>query len=260
MTGRDIIGQTTRDDMLRGQEIISGPPAESFFLNNEAKMVILLDDSLQVSVVILARLVVSCICFQVHVYPDTPLTQAAFKNVASNLSFALLSKSGSTSLVVGHQITRPDDSFKAVAYPTWSLTLSPGEETQAIIPATTRGPISSFGKVLGNRSTLYRYLNPRMFSIVTATPNKAKCGLYVLDSMKGTIVYRAEVNANARGCEIKTALIDNWLVYHYYDGTSSLISPGAKGYRMVSVEFYEGQGIDEKTKRLVQYRFCTNFD
>jgi hypothetical protein len=88
---------------------------------------------------------------------------------------------------------------------------------QAIIPPTTRGPIASFGKVLGNRTTLYKYLNPRLFSVLTAIPTKAKCGLYVLDSMKGTIVYRTEVNANARGCEIKTALIDNWLVYHYYD-------------------------------------------
>jgi hypothetical protein len=148
--------------------------------------------------------------------------------------------------VIGHQITF-DDKFKAVAFPTWSLTFAPGEDTQAIIPPTTRGPIASFGKVLGNRTTLYKYLNPRLFIVLTSIPTRAKCGLYVLDSMKGTIVYRTEVNANTRGCELKTALIDNWLVYHYYDDGST--SDGSKGYRMVSVEFYEGQGIDEKTRR-----------
>ena len=246
MTGRDVIGGTD-NGRLQGQDIISGPLVESFFLNNEVKMAILLDEFLQVGLVVLARSVVSHIPFQVYVYPDTSSTQIAFKNVAHNLSFALLNKSGSTSRVIGHQISVSDDNSKAVAYPTWSLTFAPGEVPQAIIPPTNRGPIVSFGKVLGNRTTLYKYLNPRLFTVLTVTPTKSKCGLYVLDSMKGTIVYRTQVNANARGCEIKPSLIDNWLVYHYYDDSST--GSGAKGYRIVSVEFYEGQGIDEKTRR-----------
>jgi ER membrane protein complex subunit 1 len=76
------------------------------------------------------------------------------------------------------------------------------------------------------------------------------CGIYVVDSMKGTLVYHAEVGSSLRGCEIKTALTENWLVYHYYETAGS-----AKGYRMVSVEFYEGQKEDEKTKRYVFYPF-----
>ena len=73
------------------------------------------------------------------------------------------------------------------------------------------------------------------------------CGIYVVDSMKGTLVYHAEVRSSSRGCEVKSALTENWLVYHYYesDGTGE----NAKGYRMVSVEFYEGQKEDERTKR-----------
>ena len=63
--------------------------------------------------------------------------------------------------------------------------------------------------------------------------------------MKGTLVYHAEIRSSLRGCEIKTALTENWLVYHYYEG----MEESAKGYRMVSVEFYEGQKEDEKTKR-----------
>ena len=151
--------------------------------------------------------------------------------------------------MIGHQISLSDDKTRAIAYPTWSLTLAPGEDAQAIVSPTTRGPIASFGKVLGNRTTLYKYLNPRLFTVLTATRAKAKCGLYVLDSMKGTIVYRTEVNANVGGCGVKTALIDNWLVYNYYDDGST--GADVKGNAMVSVEFYEGHGIDEKTRRLV---------
>lgn len=72
----------------------------------------------------------------------------------------------------------------------------------------------------------------------------------MLDSMKGTVVYHAEVKANLRGCNVKTNFVENWLVYHYFDGeVAGGTAGGAKGYRMVSVEFYEGQNVDEKTKR-----------
>jgi len=54
MTGRDIIGQTTGYNTLQGQDIISGPLVESFSLNNEAKMAILLDEFLQVGLFTLA--------------------------------------------------------------------------------------------------------------------------------------------------------------------------------------------------------------
>ena len=53
MTGRDIVGQST-DDIIQGQDIISGPLLDNLFLNNEAKMAILLDEHLQVDSFVLA--------------------------------------------------------------------------------------------------------------------------------------------------------------------------------------------------------------
>jgi len=42
-------------------------------------------------------------------------------------------------------------------------------------------------------------------------------------------------------------LVENWLVYHYYD--PEWTGPGlTKGWRMVSVELYEGSGPDDKTR------------
>jgi len=71
----------------------------------------------------------------------------------------------------------------------------------------------------------------------------------LLDAAKGTVVYHAEVRGTVRGCEVKTALVENWLVYHYYEGeVAGGTVGGAMGYRMVSVEFYEGKSGDEKTE------------
>ncbi|KAF9528732.1 hypothetical protein CPB83DRAFT_813238 [Crepidotus variabilis] len=232
MTGLNVNEQTTTEDLLYGQDVIAGPVVESYFLTGETKMAILLDEYLQV-----------------YLYPDTPETRKTFEELAPTMSFPLRSNTDGIRRVLGHQISPSKDNFKPLAIPTWSLSLAPGEDVQSIVPPASRGPIASLGKVVGNRTTLYKYLNPRLFTVLTATPSKSQCGIYVVDSMKGAIVYHAEVKANLRGCDIKITLVDNWLVYHYYEGEVPDGSVGgSKGYRIVSVEFYEGQGVDDKTK------------
>lgn len=137
-----------------------------------------------------------------------------------------------------------------MAYATWTLTLPVGEHVQALVPQAAPGPVASVGRVLGNRTTLYKYLDPRLFTALTVSVARAMCGIYVLDAAKGTVVYHAEVKATARGCEVKTALVENWLVYHYYEGeVAGGTVGGTMGHRMVSVEFYEGKKGDEKTER-----------
>ena len=150
---------------------------------------------------------------------------------------------------MGHEIGLSDTEHKSIAHPTWSLMLPPGENIQALLPQV-RGPVASIGKVLGNRTTLYKYLNTRLFTVLTTSPPRSMCGIYVVDSAKGTVVYHAELKATPKGCDIKTTLVENWLVYHYYEGEiGSGTANDAKGYRMVSIEFYEGQKEDEKTER-----------
>ncbi len=114
-----------------------------------------------------------------------------------------------------------------------------------------RGPVASLGKVLGNRTTLYKYLNPNLIAVTTSslTDSVPSCGVYVIDSVKGTTVYHAVLPAASGSCDVKAALTENWLVYHYYDDDAGVGQ--AKGYRLVSVEFYEGEGVNDKIGRYV---------
>jgi hypothetical protein len=77
-----------------------------------------------------------------------------------------------------------------------------------------------------------------------------------VDNAKGTVVYHAEVPANHGTCDVKAMLVENWLVYHYYE--SEFVErgnvKGTKGYRIVTVELYEGKGVDDKIQRCVCLR------
>jgi len=135
------------------------------------------------------------------------------------------------------------------AYQTWSLSVPNNELIHSII-RPTRGPIASLGKVLGDRTTLYKYLNPHLFAVTTASkpsPN-AVCSVYLVDGSKGSVIYHASVTSAKSPCSIEAVLTENWLVYGYYDEDFAG-NHQTKGYRIVSVEAYEGKGINDKTRR-----------
>ncbi|GLB44268.1 putative DUF1620-domain-containing protein [Lyophyllum shimeji] len=258
--------------LLQGVDIIQGPAVEAFLLSpppassttttsqqDYAKAVLLLDEYLQV-----------------YLYPSTPRTRATLRALQPMLHFPLRTNTPSGTRVVGHALGPHPGGIKAdesdegergyVAHSTWTLSLPPNEDVKAIIPPI-RGPVASLGKVLGNRTTLYKYLNPRLFVLLTAPratlpiSGESKpegqgqtCGLYVVDAAKGSVVYQTRLPAavergkgvGKEACDVKAMLVENWLVYHYYDpewAGSGL----TKGWRMVSVELYEGSGADDKT-------------
>lgn len=250
LTGETVLEHGINAEVLHGRDIVDGPVVDSFFLDTEdSKMVVLLDEFLQV-----------------RLFPDTEENQVKFAKLADRLHIPILSQHSHShshspypiahASLAGHQVAmNPALDNVHVAYPTWTFSLPPEEYIQTAI-TPSRGPVASLGKVLGNRTTLYKYLNPRLIVVLTATHSvsPARCGLYVVDTVKGSTVYHVELPAADGVCNVKTTLTENWLVYHYYDPEAA--TGQAKGHRVVSVEFYEGKQVDEKTRRWVILCLC----
>ena len=190
---------------------------------------------------------------QVQLYPDTPATRASLTFLAPQFYLAL--QAGTQ--VLGHQLGLNNElSLFHVAFSTWGVSFGEDEEVVSIIKSAHKGrEVASIGRVKGDRSTLYKYLNPHL-SVVISAPSRASsspsgtCGLYVVDTVKGTVLYHASLPV-VDGCDIKAVLDENWLVYSYYDDGIGV--GGAKGYRIISVEMYEGYGPDEKISRCVHF-------
>ncbi|KAI0743061.1 hypothetical protein C8Q80DRAFT_1192304 [Daedaleopsis nitida] len=229
LTGEDARGKSPSNDVLQGEDIVSGPLVEAFLLRTEnGKIVVCLDEFLQV-----------------HVYPNTDEAMETFEKALPSLRVAL--KSGPP----GQHPPKVEFTGKHIAYPTWSLPF-PANEDIRVVFARPADPVASLGKVLGNRTTLYKYLNPNLIGVVTGPPSTAPrsedatCAVYLLDGAKGTVIYHVVLPSTKGECDVKATLVENWLVYHHYDGE---VSPHqAKSYRVVSVELYEGYGPDDKRK------------
>jgi hypothetical protein len=251
---------------LEGVDVIAGPLIDVFLLPDGKGTVGLLDEFLQASSFFFSSFqteprLIPCTSTQVQLYPDTPATRASLTTLAPNLYLAL--RAGTQ--VLGHQLGLNDElSTFHVAYPTWRISLADGEEVLEIIRSSHKGgQIASIGKVKGDRSTLYKYLNPHLSVVVTSSIGRSPrlpsftsssrgtgtCGVYVLDTVKGTMLYHASLPAAEGKCDVRAALEENWLVYSYYDDEVGV--GDAKSHRVISVEMYEGNKADEKIRRYV---------
>lgn len=243
---------------LEGVDAIAGPLIDAFLIPDGNDTIGMLDEFLQVSSILLVVSVVypSSNCTdQVQLYPDTPATRVSLTSLAPQVHLAL--RAGTQ--VLGHQLGLDDElSLFHVAFPTWGVSFGEDEEVVTIIKSTNKGrEVASVGKVKGDRTTLYKYLNPHL-SVAISAPSRASpplsrtCGLYVVDTVKGTVLYHVSLPVVDEKCDIQAVLDENWLVYSYYDDGAEI--GGAKGYRVVSVEIYEGYGPDEKISRCVHIR------
>jgi ER membrane protein complex subunit 1 len=189
---------------------------------------------------------------KIYLLPDSEASFQTFRSIASNLHFPLQA----SGRILGHQID-PDLSFtgKHVAYPTYTTAFPPSARILRSFRRPAGEPVASLGKVLADRSTLYKYLNPHIVGYLTLEKSKVAegdalvpvCGIYLVDGAKGTIAYRAQVPSSRGICDVKAVLTENWLLYTYYNDD---VSGGqAKSQHIVSVELYEGMEVNDKTKR-----------
>ncbi|KAL0957273.1 hypothetical protein HGRIS_001087 [Hohenbuehelia grisea] len=166
----------------------------------------------------------------------------------------------------------PESGPRAVAHPTWKLALLPGETLLSKQSASRgTGNIASVGKVLANRTTLYKYLNPRVFVILsqvqagagdgeaeTSTSSartEAMCaaGSSTLLKAPCCIAYCSRRLAGCATCMCRWRRIGSYIIASMGQTAEKGTT---KGWKMVTVELYEGKGVDDKTKRCVWNATC----
>uniref|UniRef100_A0AAF5PXW2 ER membrane protein complex subunit 1 n=1 Tax=Wuchereria bancrofti TaxID=6293 RepID=A0AAF5PXW2_WUCBA len=116
---------------------------------------------------------------------------------------------------------------------TWKVNLSLRNEQRiiAVVSKPSYQKVHSAGRVLGNRSVLYKYANPNLVAIAVLDSTHSVLQIYLIDAVSGYIVYSGKQNKITG--PVHLVHCENWLAYSYWS---------EKGRRMevAVVELYEG--------------------
>ncbi|XP_046405220.1 ER membrane protein complex subunit 1 isoform X2 [Ischnura elegans] len=118
----------------------------------------------------------------------------------------------------------------------WEVVLPPG--TQQITAVASKNPmerVNSQGRVLADRSVLYKYINPNLVAFISQgvdPVHKHFLNLYLIDVVSGTIVFSL-THKRAKG-PVHILHSENWVVYSYYNDKS-------RRTEVASLELYEGK-------------------
>lgn len=119
------------------------------------------------------------------------------------------------------------------AHKTW--TFAPvGEKVVAITSRAKHDPIASIGRVLGDRSVLYKYFTPNV-ALLTARSSEG-ITMYLIDAVTGTVLH-STFHANVLATmPVSAVLSENWFAYSF---TSSNPETLELSSRLVISELFE---------------------
>ncbi|XP_020295195.1 ER membrane protein complex subunit 1 isoform X2 [Pseudomyrmex gracilis] len=174
---------------------------------------------------------------KVHVYPDSATEVAALLGKSTYLFTA----DQTTGILSGFSLSY-STTQELIAHKVWELLLSP--KNQKITQVATKNPIErvhSQGRVLSDRSVLYKYINPNLVAVVTegiGLAHKNTLNLYLLDVVSGAIIF--SITHKRVRSPIHIVHSENWLVYSYFN---------EKGRRteIATLELYEGKNQSNTT-------------
>ncbi|XP_043271773.1 ER membrane protein complex subunit 1 isoform X2 [Venturia canescens] len=168
---------------------------------------------------------------KIHVYPESATAVAA----AVGKSTYLFTADRTTGVLSGFALSYSTPQ-ELIAHKVWELVLSP--KSQKISRVVAKNPLErvhSQGRVLGDRSVLYKYINPNLVVIVTegdGSAYKNTLNLYLLDVVSGAMIFSI-VHKRVRG-PIHVVHSENWVLYSYYNEKS-------RRTEIAALELYEGK-------------------
>ncbi|KAM4014709.1 ER membrane protein complex subunit 1 [Anomaloglossus baeobatrachus] len=118
----------------------------------------------------------------------------------------------------------------------WEILLPPELQRITVVKGKRSNEhVHSQGRVMGDRSVLYKYLNPNLLALITEStdshPDRCFIGIYLVDGVTGRIIH-SSVQRKAKG-PVHLVHSENWVVYQYWNSK-------ARRNELSVLELYEG--------------------
>lgn len=122
-------------------------------------------------------------------------------------------------------------------FPVWEFVPPSGQKVTQATARPAHDPVASIGRVLGNRSVLYKYLNSNLVLVTAVNAKEHSAGFYLLDGVSGKVLHATTQAGVDPTQPIASAMSENWFAYSFYGDVVNESS--AKGYQLVISELYE---------------------
>ncbi|KAI1121224.1 hypothetical protein F5Y10DRAFT_256741 [Nemania abortiva] len=132
--------------------------------------------------------------------------------------------------------------------PIWSFSPLAGEHIVNIATRPQHDPIASIGRVLGDRTVKYKYLNLNTV-VVAAVDNKTSVfSTYLLDTVSGQVLASASYEGVDPNKDISCTISENWFLCTYYGQYQLRDSEtqNLKGYQVVISDLYESEVANDR--------------
>ncbi|KAH9895493.1 hypothetical protein F4778DRAFT_747058 [Xylariomycetidae sp. FL2044] len=130
----------------------------------------------------------------------------------------------------------------------WDFTPPAGQKIVTIASRPKHDPVASIGRVLGDRSVMYKYLNPNTLVVAAVDEQANTLSAYLLDSVSGQILTSSTYDGIDPTKEISCAVAENWFLCSFY-GEYQLRdsqSQNLKGYQLVISDLYESDQPNDR--------------
>jgi ER membrane protein complex subunit 1 len=117
----------------------------------------------------------------------------------------------------------------------WTFSRGDQYHIANIVARPAHDPVSAIGKVLGDRSVLYKYLSENLVLITSIKSNGFTIDL--LDSITGTVLYSCAHQNVDTSSPIPSVISENWFTYSFLGNEHS--TSASKAHQLVVVEVYE---------------------
>ena len=117
---------------------------------------------------------------------------------------------------------------------TWTIKAPAGAQIVNAVSRAIDEPVASIGKVLGDRSVLYKYLSPNL-ALLTAI-SSSTLTIYLIEAITGTILHTSTHEGVDAASPIPSIMSENWFAYSF---TTRHPSTSAISTQIVVSELYE---------------------
>lgn len=140
--------------------------------------------------------------------------------------------------LTGFNLVKSNQKLRAIRV--WNIQLNAPITSIALKNKAER--VHSQGRVLADRSVLYKYINPHLVAVATHTidpVHKNMITIYLIDTVSGGVIFNA---AHKRAMPpVHMVNSENWVVYSYFNDK-------ARRTEMISLDLYEGKSMRNSTE------------